>query len=302
MFRVLFLCFSLISFPSPGLFGILPMRGWSNEVEVPKKCSPCQEVRCPPAPQRCPAGKVKDRCGCCLECANVEGQMCDLPWMKHHFGTCGEDLRCQVKVGHSEEPQCVCPSQGSVCGTDRRTYKNICRLQEAARTKRRTVLNVKHTGPCQEAPVLLSSLQDIIAVIGQTVILGCEVSAQPMADLEWRKEEIKGPLPGDSGHIIVQSRGGPQRHQVTGWLQIHNVRQRDAGLYTCHGRNRFGEVSTSARLSVISPGCSVNTSIDPELCSVSYASFDSAVGWEKKYEKGALLAKVDIEAAFRFYS
>ncbi|XP_018431400.1 PREDICTED: kazal-type serine protease inhibitor domain-containing protein 1-like, partial [Nanorana parkeri] len=253
MFPVLFLGLSLLSFPSLALLRILPMRGWSNEVEAPHGCGPCQEERCPPAPQRCPAGRVRDRCGCCWECANVEGQMCDLPWMKHQFGTCGEELRCRVKVGHSEEPQCVCPSQESMCGTDRRTYKNICRLQEAARTRRRTVLNVHHPGPCREAPVLLSSPRDTDAVIGQTVILGCEVSAQPVAELEWRKDGIEGPLPGDSGHIIVQSRGGPHRHHVTGWLQIHNVRQRDAGTYTCHGRNVYGEVAASSQLSVISP-------------------------------------------------
>ncbi|XP_077335356.1 kazal-type serine protease inhibitor domain-containing protein 1-like [Lithobates pipiens] len=253
MFQILFLGLSLLSFPSPALLRILPIRGWSNEVEATHSCVPCQEERCPPAPQRCPAGRVKDRCGCCWECANVEGQMCDLPGMKHYFGTCGEELRCQVKVGQSEEPHCVCPSQENVCGTDRRTYKNICRLQEAARTRLRTELKVQHTGPCQEAPRLLSSLQDTAAVIGHTVILGCEVAAQPMAELEWRKEGIEGPLPGDSGHIIVQSRGGPQRHHVTGWLQIHNVRQRDAGSYTCHGRNMYGEVTTTARLTLISP-------------------------------------------------
>lgn len=154
MFQILFLGLSLLFFPSPALLRILPMRGWSNEVEATHSCVPCQEERCPPAPQRCPAGRVKDRCGCCWECANVEGQMCDLPWMKHHFGTCGEELICQVKVGQSEEPQCVCPSKESVCGTDRRTYKNICRLQEAARTRLRTELKVKHTGPCQEGKSL----------------------------------------------------------------------------------------------------------------------------------------------------
>ncbi|XP_073524402.1 kazal-type serine protease inhibitor domain-containing protein 1-like [Phyllobates terribilis] len=238
--------------PSPALLRILPHRGWSNEVEVTKNCPLCQEFSCPSGPQRCPAGRVKDHCGCCWQCANVEGQLCDLPWQKRHYGPCGEELQCQVMAVHSDEPQCVCSNQETVCGSDRRTYRNICRLQEAARTRRKTVLSLAHTGPCQEAPVLLTSHQDTVAVIGQSLILGCEVSAQPIAEMEWRKEGVERALPGEHGHIIIQSRGGPLRHQVTGWLQIHQVKQRDAGVYTCRAWNVYGEVSSSAQLTVIS--------------------------------------------------
>lgn len=45
--------------------------------------------------------------------------------------------------------------------------------------------------------------------------------------------------------------------------------------------------------------CSINSFIDPELCKVSYCSFDKIL--DKIYEcgKGALMAKVDIKSAFR---
>ncbi|XP_040186277.1 uncharacterized protein LOC120918659 [Rana temporaria] len=46
-------------------------------------------------------------------------------------------------------------------------------------------------------------------------------------------------------------------------------------------------------------GGSVNDAIDPEACTVSYTSFDAAVSWVRRYGKGALMAKSDIEAAFR---
>lgn len=46
-------------------------------------------------------------------------------------------------------------------------------------------------------------------------------------------------------------------------------------------------------------GGSVNDSIDPEACLVSYTSFDAAVGWVHHYGKGALMAKADVESAFR---
>lgn len=46
-------------------------------------------------------------------------------------------------------------------------------------------------------------------------------------------------------------------------------------------------------------GSSVNDGIDSELCKVVYTSFDSALAWVRRYGRGALLAKTDIEAAFR---
>ncbi|XP_077113673.1 uncharacterized protein LOC143768954 [Ranitomeya variabilis] len=46
-------------------------------------------------------------------------------------------------------------------------------------------------------------------------------------------------------------------------------------------------------------GRSVNDGIDPELCSVVYTSFDEAAKWVRSCVKGALLAKTDIESAFR---
>ncbi|XP_066431505.1 uncharacterized protein [Eleutherodactylus coqui] len=46
-------------------------------------------------------------------------------------------------------------------------------------------------------------------------------------------------------------------------------------------------------------GASVNDGIDPELCSVVYTSFDAALHWVRNYGRGALMAKADIESAFR---
>ncbi|CAH2246617.1 PREDICTED: uncharacterized protein LOC100494000, partial [Pelobates cultripes] len=46
-------------------------------------------------------------------------------------------------------------------------------------------------------------------------------------------------------------------------------------------------------------GSSVNDDIDAALCSVSYTSFDRAVELVRRAGRGALMAKVDVEAAFR---
>lgn len=44
---------------------------------------------------------------------------------------------------------------------------------------------------------------------------------------------------------------------------------------------------------------SVNNGIDPQVCAVTYTSFDAAVAWVRRYGRGTLLAKVDVESAFR---
>ncbi|XP_077773920.1 uncharacterized protein LOC144325210 [Podarcis muralis] len=46
-------------------------------------------------------------------------------------------------------------------------------------------------------------------------------------------------------------------------------------------------------------GTSVNDAIPPELCSVKYASLDHAIKMIRKFGRAALLAKCDIESAFR---
>ena len=47
------------------------------------------------------------------------------------------------------------------------------------------------------------------------------------------------------------------------------------------------------------PARSVNDGIDPELCSLSYTTVDRAAEIAARLGRGALLAKVDIESAFR---
>ncbi|KAG9462057.1 hypothetical protein GDO78_014985, partial [Eleutherodactylus coqui] len=124
------------------------------------------------------------------------------------------------------------------------------------------------------APLLLGSPRDTVAVIGQSVILGCEVSAQPIAEMKWRKEGMVEALPGKHRNIIVQSRGGPQRHQVIGWLQIQEVRQRDAGVYICQAWNMYGEVSGSARLRIISADSPLASEVTHHLVGVFDVSDD----------------------------
>uniref|UniRef100_G3STS2 Kazal type serine peptidase inhibitor domain 1 n=1 Tax=Loxodonta africana TaxID=9785 RepID=G3STS2_LOXAF len=248
-------------------------RGWLRLLAEGEGCEPCRPEECA-APRGCLAGSVRDACGCCWECANLEGQLCDLDPGAHFYGRCGEQLECRLDAGGDlsrgevPEPLCACRSQRPLCGSDGRTYEQICRLQEAARGRPDANLTVAHPGPCESEPQIVSHPHDIWNVTGQDVIFGCEVFAYPMASVEWRKDGLDIQLPGDDPHISVQFRGGPQRFEVTGWLQIQAVRPSDEGTYRCLARNALGQVEALASLTVLTPDQLNSTGI-PQLQSLN---------------------------------
>ena len=70
--------------------------------------------------------------------------------------------------------------------------------------------------------------------------------------------------------------------------------------------NRFGVIpkGNSGKWRLITdlsypPGNSVNDGIDPKLCSLKYTSVEDVAGIAAKLGQGALMAKVDTEAAYR---
>ncbi|XP_054854204.1 kazal-type serine protease inhibitor domain-containing protein 1-like [Eublepharis macularius] len=229
-------------------------RGWLRLLREGDSCGKCEPELCS-VPTNCHAGTVLDPCGCCPECGNLEGQICDLDKSSNFYGHCGDNLECRldaedIKFGEIPEPQCVCTSQESVCGSDGKTYENICQFHEAYAEKG-TSGSVKHKGPCESAPVISLPPQDTQNFTGNDIIFGCEVSAYPMPHLEWKKKGKKIFLPGDDAHISVQARGGPRKYSVTGWLQIQGIKKSDEGVYVCQTKNKYGIAYSSARLEVI---------------------------------------------------
>ncbi|XP_078080463.1 kazal-type serine protease inhibitor domain-containing protein 1-like [Mustelus asterias] len=232
-------------------------RGWHRLLEEGEGCSQCELEQCL-TPQGCLAGLVRDSCDCCWECGNIEGQICDLDNSNHFYGQCGENLECRLELGDLRqgevpEPQCVCQSNQAVCGSNGQTYPHICKFQEAANGNETLNITLTHEGPCEGVPQIISPPFNIWNTTGEDVIFGCEIFAYPMAAIEWRKDGVETFLPGDDPHISVQFRGGPFKYEVTGWLQIQEIRSTDSGVYHCCARNKLGEVSAAANLTVISP-------------------------------------------------
>ncbi|KAM3834169.1 kazal-type serine protease inhibitor domain-containing protein 1 [Vipera latastei] len=255
-FLMLFLCWD-------ALISALPIgpdylqRGWQRLLEEGESCVECRLEECP-VPRGCLAGVVLDACDCCQECANLEGQICDLDHTNHFYGKCGDHLECRLdsedlQHGEVPEPQCSCLSNQALCGSDGKTYTQICKFQEVFNSNPEANLTVAHEGPCESEPRIMSPPYDIWNTTGQDVIFGCEVFAFPMASIEWRKEGLDMLLPGDDPHISVQFRGGPQKYEVTSWLQIQAVRLTDEGRYHCYARNSVGQVAAPASLMVLTP-------------------------------------------------
>ncbi|XP_064415490.1 insulin-like growth factor-binding protein-like 1 isoform X2 [Latimeria chalumnae] len=188
-------------------------------------CGPCDLKSCAPLSCAVPELLVKDACGCCKECLGVEGSQCG--GKKEEQARCSPGLVC---MSHSEEGSglCLCKEEGMVCGSDGQSYPSVCALHlqswislHSAKSR----IHKVHDGECKLAPVVVMPPKRIHNVTGSQVYLSCEVKAVPTPIITWRKvmESPKGvkvleEMPGDRVNIAVQVRGGPLKHESTGWV------------------------------------------------------------------------------------
>uniref|UniRef100_T1IJ70 Insulin-like growth factor-binding protein-related protein 1 n=1 Tax=Strigamia maritima TaxID=126957 RepID=T1IJ70_STRMM len=222
-------------------------------------CGPCDVSECPP-PNDCLAGLVKDACGCCFVCARREGERCDHRSLKlpenFSYGRCGDQLECRLredlKDKDAPEAICYCKQNDVVCGSNGKTYYNMCQLMEDAYRKR-DGLKVNTRGPCRSVPWIVSGPDDVTQKKGSNVALSCEAMGFPIPSIEWHitgSDGVTVAMPSDDQHVAVQARGGPEQFEITGWLQLLDINEHNDGTYYCVAKNSEGEIRASARVIV----------------------------------------------------
>ncbi|XP_061491129.1 insulin-like growth factor-binding protein 7 [Rhineura floridana] len=234
------------------------------DAAAPAGCPPCVPTGCPALPARgCPLGKVRDGCGCCWQCARGEGEACGVgvsAGTAVGWGRCAAGLECRRRR-QGQAGVCVCKSRYPVCGSDGLTYPSACQLRAAslrAESRGERPVGQRNKGPCEQGPSIVTPPKDIWNVTRAQVFLSCEVIGVPTPVLTWNKI-IKGQygvqrmelLPGDRDNLAIQTRGGPEKHEVTGWVLISPLTKDDAGEYECHALNSKGEATASSRITVV---------------------------------------------------
>jgi len=224
------------------------------------ECPVCEVDSCPPEPKKCMAGLVKDSCGCCMVCGNLEGDRCDreinsggMP----QYGPCGDNLQCRGRADLNEkESVCICTEQKMLCGSNGETYENLCQLMEDASESDETI-TVEREGPCKGFPWIATAPDDAHLFEGENTSLACEAMGNPVPGIMWSfvdSDHVETILPSDFEHFSVQLRGGPEKFEMTSWLLIQNAKKRDQGSYRCIAKNELGEKDIYATVKIYGKG------------------------------------------------
>lgn len=244
-----------------GGFLLLCLSASAEQKAGSAQCPPCVLSECPALPPGgCPLGEAPSQCRCCTVCAAGQGERCG--GRDFQYGRCAQGYECERSGSKRRgRGRCVCKSPEQVCGSDGITYSNGCELKAAARRAEEqggSPLTRGHKGACQRAPVIVTQPQEIWNVSGSQVYLSCEVIGVPTPVLTWNKvmktktgvEKVEL-LPGDRDNLAIQTRGGPEKHEVTGWVLISPLTQGDAGEYECHASNTKGEAAATGNIHVV---------------------------------------------------
>uniref|UniRef100_A0A3Q1GN66 Insulin-like growth factor binding protein 7 n=1 Tax=Acanthochromis polyacanthus TaxID=80966 RepID=A0A3Q1GN66_9TELE len=214
-------------------------------------CGPCDPAQCAPLPaEGCAAGSMLDSCGCCSLCGGRRAAA----------RRCGPGLECVRSKEDKKNKMgvCVCKSGYEVCGTDGNSYKNGCALKSASLKAERDgkePINVQNKGRCATAPIIVTPPGEVYNVSGSQVYLSCEAVGVPTPVLTWKKvlggKRRMELLPGDRDNLAIQTRGGPEKHEVTGWVLISPLTREEEGSYECHASNSKGEASAVGAIHLV---------------------------------------------------
>nr|XP_020647830.1 striated muscle preferentially expressed protein kinase isoform X2 [Pogona vitticeps] len=109
---------------------------------------------------------------------------------------------------------------------------------------KRAKVTAEQGGPA--APVFLQELQETSVSIGQDILLRVAVTGNPQPHLSWYKEKVLvSPTQEKS-----KEEGKAENEEEYGCLQIRNSKAGDAGTYRCVAKNKHGEATSSATVTI----------------------------------------------------
>ncbi|XP_062840884.1 insulin-like growth factor-binding protein 7 [Trichomycterus rosablanca] len=231
---------------------------------VPRSCGPCEPGSCPALPAKGCAFRLMDACGCCEMCAAEAGEPCGGKGVA--AARCVPGLDCVITrngvrtlTKKGEFGVCACKAGDfEVCGSDGVEYRSACELKAASAIAERAhkpAIKVQKKGKCARAPVIVTPPGEVWNVTGTNVFLSCEAIGYPTPVLTWRKVSDDNKktllLPSDQQNLAIQTRGGPEKHEVTGWVLISPLTKKDEGTYECYVSNAKGEVSARGTIHVV---------------------------------------------------
>uniref|UniRef100_A0A674E4D7 HtrA serine peptidase 3a n=1 Tax=Salmo trutta TaxID=8032 RepID=A0A674E4D7_SALTR len=226
-----------------------------------KKCSSQCDVSECPSPN-CPSGYVPDRCNCCLVCSRGEGELCgrknDLP--------CGDGLECRSPNGPNKGPSakrsskrrlCQCKMGYKVCGSDGKTYGNVCRMKAASRKalqKERDAITQVHKGPCPSGPAPVhpnsprykfNFIADVVEKMAPAVVHIELFLRHPLFGRHVPLSSGSGFIISPSGLIVTNAHVVTAAATVTGRPQLR-VQLHDGGAYeaTVRDVDRKSDIAT----------------------------------------------------------
>ncbi|MBZ3887234.1 Insulin-like growth factor-binding protein 7 [Sciurus carolinensis] len=91
-------------------------------------------------------------------------------------------------------------------------------------------------------------LAECAAACAMGLCVGATVSQVQRGQYGVQRTEI---LPGDQDNLAIETQGGPEKHEVTGWVLLSPLSKEDAGEYECHTSNSQGQASTSEKITVV---------------------------------------------------
>ncbi|KAM9398237.1 serine protease HTRA3-like isoform 3-T3 [Salvelinus alpinus] len=224
-----------------------------------KKCSSQCDVSACPSP-KCPSGYIPDRCNCCLVCSRGEGELCG---RKNDF-LCGDGLECRSPNGPSKGPSgkrspkrrlCQCKMGYEVCGSDGKTYRNVCRMKAASRKalqKEREAITQAHKGPCPSGPVHPNSprykfnfIADVVEKMAPAVVHIELFLRHPLYGRHVPLSSGSGFIISHSGLIVTNAHVVTAAATVTGRPQLR-VQLHDGGAYeaTVRDIDRKSDIAT----------------------------------------------------------